>query len=104
MWKQDHCTLVPENDSRDVTWRQRRYRKGFMEQMARDQDASGVWGGPWSRRLAVGHLAFELAQPAVGASEHLRGVALVAAVLGDGAACDGPFEVVQEPGERSTRL
>ena len=31
-------------------------------------------------------------------------MALVPAILGDGAARDGPFEVVQEPGERSSRL
>ena len=70
-----------------------------MEQISLHQDASGARRGPWSRRLAVGHLRFEFPQPAVGASEYLCGAALVAAVLGDGAARDGPFEVVQEPGE-----
>ena len=75
-----------------------------MEQVSRDQDPSGVWLGRWSRRLAVGHLRLQLPQPTVGASEDLRGVAFVSAILGDGAARDGPFEVVQEPGERSSRL
>jgi hypothetical protein len=51
-----------------------------------------------------GHFAFQLSEPAVGTSEDFRGVALVAAIFGDGAARDGPFEVVQEPGERSSRL
>ena len=75
-----------------------------MNKVSRDQDPSGAWRRPCTRRLAVGHLAFELAQPAVGASEDLGGAALVAAVFGDGAARDGPFEVVQESGERSSRL
>ncbi len=54
---------------------------------------------PW--RLWAGHLALQLSEPAVGASEDLRGAALVAAVFSDGAARDGPFEVVQEFGERA---
>ena len=57
-----------------------------------------------SWRLWSSHLAFKLSEPAVGAPEDFRGAALVAAVFGDGAARDGPFEVVQEPGERSSRL
>ena len=65
-----------------------------MEQVSRDQDVSGVRRGPRSRWLFVCHLAFELAQPAVGASENFCGAALVAAVLGDGAARDSPFEIV----------
>ena len=66
-----------------------------MEQISRDQDASGAWRRPWSRRLAVGPLRLELPQPAVGASENFRGAALVAAVLGDGTAGNRPFHVIQ---------
>ena len=75
-----------------------------MERISLHQDASGAWRGPWSRRLAVGHLRLELPQPAVGASENLRGAALVAAVLGDGTAGNRPFHVIQEAGQGTAVL
>ena len=52
----------------------------------------------------MSHFRLEFSKPAVGAPEDFRGVALVPAIFGDGAARDGPFEVVQEPSERSSRL
>ena len=77
---------------------------GSSLQFSLDRDASGAWRRPWGRRLAVGHLAFELAQPAVGSSEYLGGAALVAAVLGDGSAGHGPFHVIQETGQGTAVL
>lgn len=50
------------------------------------------------------HFRLQLSEPTVVAPENLRGAALVAAVFSDGAARDGPFKIVQEPGERSSRL
>src|SRR4051812_34955728 len=75
-----------------------------MEPISRDLDTSGAWRGPWALRLAIGHLRLELAQPAIGASENLGGAALVAAVLGDGAAGNRPFHVIQESGQGSAVL
>jgi hypothetical protein len=51
------------------------------------------------RRFGFGHLAFQFAQPPIGASQDLCGAALVASVFSHGAARDGPFKVVQESGE-----
>ena len=70
-------------------------------QMIGESGMSAEIGG-W--RLLVSHFRLEFSQPAVGAPENLRGAALVSTVLGDGATRDGPFEIVQEPGERSSRL
>ena len=52
----------------------------------------------------MGPLSFKFSQPSKGATKQSGRGAFVAAILGDGAARDGPFEVVQEPGERSSRL
>jgi len=52
----------------------------------------------------MSHFRLEFSEPAIGPPEDLGSAALVAAIFGDGAARDGPFKIVQEPCERTSRL
>ena len=49
----------------------------------------------------MSHFRLQLSEPAVGPPKNLGSSALVAAILGDGAAFNRPFHTVQEFGERA---
>ena len=71
---------------------------------AKREHVSGCRRGSRSRRLAIAYFRLQFSEPPIRPAQYLRGAALVPTILGDGAARDGPLEVVQEPGERSSRL
>ena len=64
--------------------------------------SSLVWGRRGRRRFS--HCALEFPQPPVGAPEDFRRAAFIPAVLGNGAARDNPFKLIQEFGEGTSVL